>query len=218
MAGPSSLALPLCAALCLIALAPAAAAHEQSTAGKYSIEVGWQYEPAVADQPNAITIRVRDTSVGDGAPVTEGVSLVPVLALGSDSKTLATESSDDDPGLYSAAVVPTKAGDYTVHITGTINGVQVDHTTDLESVHAPSDEAFPVSHGTVREVQDAQMLLWIASGVAVLLALVAIVVAVAALRRRPSAPVAAPSAPRAAGVTTPQQPAAARRPSPPARP
>jgi hypothetical protein len=186
MARPPRLALVLLAALSLAPLLPSAAAHEEFDAGKYSIEVGWLYEPAVADQPNSITIRVTDTTgAGDGTPVTEDVSLTPIIALGSDSKTLAVESSDEDPGMYFAAVTPTKEGDYSVHITGTIAGVQVDHTTKLQAVEAPSEGAFPVTHGTVREVQDAQGMLWIAAGVAAALALLALILSIVALSRKP---------------------------------
>lgn len=220
MAGPR-LALILFGALLVVALLPPVSAHEAFTAGKYSIEVGWQYEPAVADQPNAVLIKVIDTSAGgEGAPVSDGVALTPELAFGSDTKTLALSGSDESPGEYFGPVLPTKAGDYTLHITGTVNGVQVDHTTKMESVMAPSDEAFPVSHGTVRELQDIQSMLWFASAAAGVLAVLALILAIAALARKPKA---APVAPRPPTMGTPVRMAAApgtpirRAPPPPGR-
>jgi hypothetical protein len=176
----------------LLALVPSASAHEEFTVGAYKVEVGWLYEPPVVDQPNAVTITVTDLSGGgDGAPVTDGVTLTATLALGADSKGLSLESSDDTPGEHFGAVVPTAAGDYTLHVTGTINGTAVDHTTKLETVDAPSESAFPAGHDTVGQLQERIEALhgqaWMLSGTAAALAVLALVLAVAALRRKPSA-------------------------------
>src|ERR1041385_9256870 len=125
------LALALLAALVPAAFPPAAA-HEQFDAGQYSIEVGWQSEPPMVDQPNAIVVTVMDTSGGNETPVgTDDVALMPQIRFGSDSQDLALVGSDDEPGLYVAAMVPTEAGDYTLHVAGTVGGVSVDHTSTL---------------------------------------------------------------------------------------
>src|ERR1041385_6560191 len=93
---------------------PPAPAHEEFDAGQYRIEVGWQSEPPMVDQPNAIVVTVMDTSGGNETPVgTDDVALMPQIRFGSDSQDLALVGSDDEPGLYVAAVVPTEAGDHT---------------------------------------------------------------------------------------------------------
>jgi hypothetical protein len=116
--------------------------------------------------------------------------------------------------VYFGTVVPTADGDYTVHITGTVGSVQVDHTAKLDKVDLPSENAFPSSHGTVGDLQAMQLLLWIAAGTAAVLALLALVIAIVALKRKPRV-IAAPNAPaRQPIVGTPIRPVGATPPAP----
>lgn len=195
------LALALLAALVLAALPPAAA-HEQFDAGRYSIEVGWQSEPPMVDQPNAIVVTVMDASGGKETPVgTDDVALTPQIRFGPASKDLALVGSDDEPGLYVAAVVPTEAGDYTLRLTGTVGGVRVDHVVQLDEVQEAAESAFPKAHKGLGETQDDLAMLrleaFCAAGAALLLAVVALVLAAGARSRarraeraasRPAAP------------------------------
>ena len=181
------LALAVLAALVPAAF-PSASAHEEFDAGQYRIEVGWQSEPPMVDQPNAIVVTVMDTSGGNETPVgTDDVALMPQIRFGSDSKDLALVGSDDEPGLYVAAVVPTEAGDYTLHVAGTVGGVHVDHTVQLDEVQEASESAFPKSHKGLGDLQGDIAMLQVealcAAGLALVLAIVALALAVGARSR-----------------------------------
>src|SRR5439155_15498969 len=81
--------------LASLALAPAAAAHAAFTAGPYSIEVGWLYEPTYVGQPNAVQLTIHDKA---GKPVTDlGASDVAVVVstAGTDSPSLSFDPAFD---------------------------------------------------------------------------------------------------------------------------
>jgi len=197
-------------------LAPAASAHQQFDQGPYHIEVGWQHEPPLVDEPNAIEIVVTDTRIADdGANLVNGAVLDPTLRMGTDAKSLAVAANpEDDPGVYEAAVLPTEAGTYQVHVTGTVNGTHIDvTTTQLEEVVAPNDLAFPQVHGSYLDLQGQQTTLWIISLVAGVLGLVGVALALMALRRRPNAPAAVVRTTSAPANPPPRPPT--QRPPPP---
>jgi len=149
--------------LASLALAPAAAAHAAFTAGSFSIEVGWLYEPTYVGQPNAVQLTIHDK---DGKPVTDlGASDVAVIVstAGTDSPSLsfdpAFDLADGDGtfGEYDASIVPTAPGDYTFHITGSIHGTAVDVTATsgadtFNTVVGSGDIEFPVKLPTLDEV------------------------------------------------------------------
>lgn len=127
-----------------LALAPTAAAHASKTSGDGKVRVtwGWTGEPAVTMSKNGLDLVIRDNATGAGIGGLEKANLTVSLHHGEDElhvETLATQSGKG-PGNYTAshAITPTKPGLYTLHVTGTIAGSQVDleipATHEMESI------------------------------------------------------------------------------------
>jgi hypothetical protein len=217
MAHPRHLLPLLCLSTCLLLAVPPAAAHEQFTAGAYTLEVGWLYEPPMADQPNSVTVSIHQGNA-TGAAISDGVQLVPTIQLGSDSKALPLEGSDENPGFFTASFVPTQAGSYTVHLTGTVKGAAIDHTTKLQGVESAAENGFPTMHGTIAGLEaklaTLQLTTWALGGVALLFALMALIVASRTRRPVPTSTPARPSMPPGVILPAPPQPRANRAPAP----
>jgi hypothetical protein len=119
----------LCASFALFA-APAYA-HEVATAGDLALEMGWGTEPAYAGQLNTVQLIV--THKADGDPINDpGARLTATVSYGDQQQdfelapTYDAEAGTGTPGEYAALIIPTAPGDYTFHITGSIEGVDVD--------------------------------------------------------------------------------------------
>src|SRR3990167_4933593 len=98
------------ALLLVVGLAlPLASAHEDSTVGAYSIEIGWQIEPPSATHSNGIEVMI--TTTADGAPV-NGLSgqLSVTVSGGSASLTQQLLADPLREGVYIATLTPTVAG------------------------------------------------------------------------------------------------------------
>jgi hypothetical protein len=148
-------ALVVASAATMLWAAPAFA-HEERKVGTYDIEVGWQHEPTYVDQLNGVQIIIHDA---DGAPVDDlgnPVTLkVSVTYAQQASDPLELEPSFDadtgegNHGEWDAAILPTAPGNYTFHLTGTINGDAVDEKftssdTTFDPVANPDEIEFPV--------------------------------------------------------------------------
>jgi hypothetical protein len=110
--------------------APAALAHEGRTQGDLEMEVGFGTEPAYAGQPNSVQLIL----VHDGKPVVDlGGTLDVEVSFGDQTQQFTLEPNFavgefGDPGDFRAWFIPTRAGRYTFHFTGTIQGEDVDQT------------------------------------------------------------------------------------------
>lgn len=160
-----------------------AQAHEHRDVGEYSIVVGFLNEPALAGEPNGLDLRVsrhtETSSGGDehaageeeghsdeeeaGTPV-EGLeeSLQAEVIVGGGAQTLPLELEPrfGQPGAYVAHFVPTRAGDYSFRIFGTIEGMEVDERFDsgpetFSPVNDVADLQFPDKVPGVAEVHSA---------------------------------------------------------------
>ena len=132
-----------------------ASAHEVRKVGAYEITIGWQHEPTYTGIENAVQVFIKDAK---GNPVDDlgDPSSLKVQAINgsqtSDPLKL-TGSFDADTGLgthgeFDAAIIPTVPGDYTFHLTGSINGQNVDEkftTSDktFDPVKDPTEVQFP---------------------------------------------------------------------------
>jgi hypothetical protein len=66
------------------------------------------------------------------------------IQYGGQTKKLSFDASDDTPGLYSSAVIPTQLGTYNTIIQGTIDGVNIPSTTyPMQEVEAKDKYNFP---------------------------------------------------------------------------
>jgi len=141
----------LIAAMTLGALFPVAAlAHEPRDVGAYHLLVGWINEPAIENQPNAISIRI--TAKANGQPVTGAEKTLKVAAAfgGGQPRELDLEPSDEVQGLYTASLIPTRAGTYTFTFTGSIGSQQIDERfqsgpNTFDDVVSPTTLDFPTT-------------------------------------------------------------------------
>lgn len=134
------------AVLCglLLAAAVPTLAHETHTVGPYNLRVGWHVEPAYVGQMNAVELTVTQDSkpvegieksltvmVSTGDKTSDKLILVPYE---DSSKEMAEmpgmQANASSTGVYLAALIPTRVGDYKFHFTGTIGTTQIDETFD----------------------------------------------------------------------------------------
>ncbi len=132
-----SLAL-LVALLAVVLTTSAAFAHEKRHVGNYTFVVGFLDEPAYANVKNSLDLTICNGSdcnytVQDGVkvlsnPVNDAYKTlkVEVSTGGSAPLALALKPRWANPGKYNAYFLPTKVGDYTFHIFGTLDNKSID--------------------------------------------------------------------------------------------
>lgn len=138
------IALPLIAALLMLALLPGlASAHERRQIGQYTFIVGFLNEPAIVDQPNGIDLTVMDSN---NKPV-EGLekTLKAQIIYGGSTEDVTLSPRFNQPGKYAAYFIPTRTGTWKFHFTGTINGQNI-------------DELFTSGPGRFNDVQSTESL------------------------------------------------------------
>lgn len=145
-----------------------ASAHEQYDAGPIHMEVGFGTEPAYIGQPNSVqlllTLNANDKPILDlgdtlsvtvsfGGQTTDAFPIVPNFEPGGDGI----------QGDYRAWFVPTQAGVYTFHFTGTVDGTKIDHSfvggpktfstvEDMSSITFPK-VAFPANNELATRIE-----------------------------------------------------------------
>jgi hypothetical protein len=146
----------------LVVSAAPALAHEERDVGKYSFAVGFGQEPAYAGIPNSAQLLLFDAS---GTPVTELKDELNVdVGFGDQTATYPVEPYFEvgefgTPGDYRAWFIPTRAGRYSFHFIGSVNGQKVDETftsgpKTFDDVEDPTSVEFPVQDPTVGELAD----------------------------------------------------------------
>lgn len=119
-------------------------AHKTILVDQYTIEAGWRDEPPLVSQQNALVFAIT-TEEGEG--VSAGVTnafrdLTATVKSGSVSKQLDI-LSDVKAGHYYSKIIPTQTGSLTVELRGTINGVEVNESIQVEDVENINVIAFP---------------------------------------------------------------------------
>jgi hypothetical protein len=145
----------------LVLVAGPAAAHEEREVGGLGFVVGFGQEPAYAGQPNSVQLLLSK----GGNPITDLADTLSVaVAFGDQSKDVSVEPFFEvgefgTPGDYRAWFIPTRAGHYSFHFTGTIRGTKIDETftsgpKTFGDVVNPADVEFPVQDPTNGELAD----------------------------------------------------------------
>lgn len=191
-------------------------AHEHRAVGNYSFVVGWTGEPAISNQPNAVSLELmffengvpemteenEDEDLG-GVPVEGADSTLKVevqTAGGAQSTDLDLEPAFGEVGVYeSTSIIPTLPGDYTFIFTGTIDGTEINETftsgpetfstvDDATTLEfpQPSADADSSSDASDSEDDDDNMGV-IVGGIAIVLAVIAGGLSIYALSRSRSA-------------------------------
>ena len=134
--------------LMVAALALPVLAHEgREVAEEYLVVFGWRVEPAYTTLFNGPEFSVK-LHTDESAVVGLEETLKLEVSYGGKTKTLRLRAVNDEPGNYTADMIPTQPGDYSFRLTGTINGTEVDETFssaegEFSSVEPISDIQFP---------------------------------------------------------------------------
>lgn len=121
------------AALLAIALAAGftggASAHETREVDGITFTVGFSNEPAYVNEMNGLELQLAQGEGDDAEPI-EGAeqSLDATINFGEDTRDLELRAVFNEPGSYTADVIPTETGAYTFHITGEVDGVEIDES------------------------------------------------------------------------------------------
>ena len=150
--------IAVAAALAVLALsAGAVLAHEVRQVGDYTIVIGFIDEPVFVGQKSGLEILI---TTGDEQPV-EGLeeTLAAEAIQGDDRRELMLGPRFGEPGWYQAFFFPTRAGAYTFHITGSIEGQEIDETftsspEGFSEVEEVSSAQFPVQLPAAAELAD----------------------------------------------------------------
>jgi len=95
--------------------------------GQYRIQMGFQNEPAFADQPNALYLKVEQYATGGAKPVDDLASTLSADVT-KDGQTFTRPLVPIGDGQYVLPFVPTADGDYTFHVTGKIGDATIDES------------------------------------------------------------------------------------------
>jgi hypothetical protein len=129
-------------ALLLMSAAPALA-HEARTVAGYDMEVGMINEPVFVGDRSGLEFSVMK----DGQPVTGlDATIKASVAYNGATRDLPISARDGADGWYQSVFIPTAAGGYSFHLTGTINGQAIDETFN----------ATPTGYGPVEEASANQ--------------------------------------------------------------
>jgi hypothetical protein len=150
--------IAVAAALAVLALsAGAVLAHEVRQVGDYTIVIGFMDEPVFVGQKSGLEILI---TTGDEQPV-EGLeeTLAAEAIQGDDRRELTLGPRFGEPGWYQAFFFPTRAGAYTFHITGSVEGQEIDETftsspEGFSEVEEVSSAQFPIQLPAAAELAD----------------------------------------------------------------
>lgn len=122
-------------------------AHEGREVGEYEIELGWQVEPAYTGQINGVEIDIIVAASSEGFEGAE-ITLQVEAVFGPAKKVLNLAADPEQVGHYTATLIPTRPGDYTFRLFGTIGETSVDETFSaaegqFSTVEPISDLQFP---------------------------------------------------------------------------
>jgi hypothetical protein len=149
-----SLVVALAGSVLLLTLAAGpASAHEARKVGPLDVEVGWGTEPPYAGEVNSVQLLLNR----DGQPVTDlGDTLKVEVSFGDKTQEFPIEPFFEEGefgtlGDYRAWLIPTRAGTYSFHFTGKVDGQDFDQTftsgpktfddiTDPQSVQFPEQD------------------------------------------------------------------------------
>jgi len=124
-----------------------AIAADDRQVGPFRATVSWQVEPPMVGAVNAIQIRL----LRDGAPVPgidRALKLEATFVV--TKRTLELAPVPGAAGVYAAAIIPTRAGEYAFRFFGLLDGTAIDETFasgagGLATVRSTGDLGFPDS-------------------------------------------------------------------------
>ena len=116
-------------------------AHVEVVFGDISIVGGWVDEPPLVNELNGIILII--TQVSNGQPVNNALAQADItLQKGGETRPLEFQPSEE-AGTYTATILPTQTGQYTLVMRGTIAGQAIDGQIEIEDVEDTARFSFP---------------------------------------------------------------------------
>ncbi len=134
-----------------------ARAHEGREVGDVVMLVGFGNEPAVAYEPNWVSLTLTDHD--SEQPILNGVDLEVEISYGEESTTMAMEPAFGDTGEYRAVFVPSRPGDYTFRFVGSVRNQDLDEEFSsgpdtFSPANDPAEISFPAQDPSVAEIAE----------------------------------------------------------------
>jgi hypothetical protein len=121
-------------------------AHVEVVFSDISIVGGWVDEPPLINQLNGIVLTI--TQVSNGQPVNNALAQVDItLQKGAETRPLEFQPTEE-PGVYTATILPTQTGQYAVVMRGTVAGQAIDGQIEIEDVEDTARFTFPPAAAT----------------------------------------------------------------------
>jgi len=149
------------AAISLLIFPGDSSAHELRDLEDFQFVFGWRDEPALTNTKNGpeVFIRLLEGAEGDISELLADmeVDLRVEVSFGPETTTLDLRQDFRDNTHYIADLIPTRPGDYSFRVLGTIGDSEIDETFtsadgEFSSVEPVSDIAFPVNDPTNAEL------------------------------------------------------------------
>jgi len=137
--------------LMLVGLVTAVHAHGRVIIGPYAVVVGWVDEPPIVGQRNALLLEFTRDETGE--PVVNLSSSLAIEILYGDRTYRTNLSPTHTPGVYTAELLPTVQGQYTIHLSGQIGETAVDELIQAEDVISAAQLQFPEVVSTPGDMQ-----------------------------------------------------------------
>ena len=167
--------------IALLAIPAIVYAHEEIAAGDYKIKYGWKNEPPIVGEPNAIALDIvnsKDTNAK--IDITE---LKVEVIYGGETKTLFLKPVSGQAGKFQAQMTPTRAGQYTIRLSGKIGTTDVKADVKPEEVEPADTVQFPRLTSGQAADSSPNIGLWLTIG-AIVLALIGAGLSLIALNRK----------------------------------
>jgi hypothetical protein len=126
-----------------------ALAHERVEIGQYAVVVGWQKEPPIVGERNALLFQIQQGN----APVNGLEATLDAEALYGGRSFRSNLVPTGAPGEYAAEIFPTVRGQYEVRLFGTIGDQAVDQILQPEEVFAADRLQFPETQPDLHTLQ-----------------------------------------------------------------
>ncbi len=127
-----------------------AQAHTRIEAGPYTIVVGWEVEPVIVGERNAVWLEILE---GD-LPVSREVKVdLEASVFYGGQVFLGFPAPSGEPGVFLMDMFPTIRGTYDLQLRGTIGETQVDTLTQLDEVQPASVLQFPEKQPDLIQLQ-----------------------------------------------------------------
>lgn len=125
-------------------------AHTRAEVGPYVVIVGWESEPVIVGERNALVLEIHDNNE---EPVMGVDATIDIEVLYGGQTFRSNISATTTPGLYTAEIFPTVRGQYSVRLFGSIEDESVDIVVDPEEVLSAARLQFPEVAPDTRDLQ-----------------------------------------------------------------